>query len=252
MQTKLNILHSAVTLFILTLLIVTYSCTSLTSENKSFQGDKKAIVLADKMFDAIGGKEAWCALNSLYIKATHTEPQMSIPYQSEIWRGINRFELVIEQQNDSFHVKGVMDKLGGTVRYYDKRDTFRLLSDEQLKDWEFGHDHNIYVLLHQLGCNPKNYQVKIDENDRLSFQQDSVFVASFGLDAQYRPHLFYSPNPDGTIAGTRFTYWETDEGLTHSAGGHPLDSNFMYTTELWQPSNKTLKEMFGDSIFEID
>ena len=237
------------------LVMAMYSCNSSASQSnksKSFLGDEKAVTLADQMFDAIGGKEAWCDLKSLYIKAMHTEPQMTIPYQSEIWRAIDTFELVIEQQNDSFHVKGVFSELGGNIRYYDKRDTSRTLSDEQLKDWEFDHNHNIYVLLHKLGCDADNYKVQIDENERLAFYQDSTFITSLGLDDQLRPYMFFKPNTDGSVSGSIFTDWGTDNGLVHSAGGHPLDSNFIYTTEIWEPAETTLKERFGEDLFDID
>lgn len=250
MESITYINNSPNTLIVFLLFLVMYSCKSPVKESKSFIGEEKAVQLADRMFVAIGGKEAWCELKSLYIKAEHTEPQMSMPYQSEIWRGIDQFELVIEQQNDSFHVKGVVNKLGGKVRYYDQRDTFRILTDQQLKEWEFDHIHNIYVMLHNLGCNPENYRVQIGEENRLTFYQDSIFFTSFGLDDQLRPYLFYHPNFDGTVSGSTFTHWGTDGGLVHSAGGHPLDSNFMYRTEIWQPSTKPLKEAFGKEIFE--
>lgn len=237
--------------FVLIFFSIIFSCKSPVKENKFFLGEDKAVGLADQMFEAIGGKAEWCALKSLYIKAEHTEPQMVIPYQSEIWRGIDRFELVIEQQNDSFHVKGVFNKYGGTIRYYDKRDTTRVLTKAQLENEEFDHNHNVYVLLHEFGCNPENYLVAIDDKERLTFYKDSVFVCSFGLDEQSRPYLFFTPNPDGTVTGSTFTHWGTDEGLVHSAGGHPLDSNFVYRTEIWKPGTLTMKEMFGEKVFEI-
>ena len=237
--------------FIFLLVFITGSCKRPASGNQSFSGDPEAIELADQMFDAIGGKKAWCELRSLYIKAEHTEPQMTIPYQSEIWRGIDRFEVVIEQQNDSFHVKGVINEFGGTIRYYDKRDTSRILTSEQLENWKFDHNHNVYVLLHDIGCSPQDYRVDFDENENLAFYRDSMFVTSFGLDDQLRPYLFYQPNADGTISGSIFSHWGTDGGLVHSAGGHPLDSNFMYVTEIWQPAKERLKETFGEKIFNI-
>ena len=61
------------------------SCGYPVKETKTFLGEDNAVVLAEQMFKAIGGKEKWCGLQSLYIKAEHTEPQMDIPYQSEIW-----------------------------------------------------------------------------------------------------------------------------------------------------------------------
>ncbi len=236
---------------IVTLLICFGAC-GIGSKKQNFNGDKSAIARADSMFNAIGGKEAWCRLKSLYIKASHSEPQMPLPYTSEIWRAIDTFELVIEQQNDSFHVKGIFNNKEGIVRYLDKRDTFRLLSPEQLEDWEYGHKHNVYVLLHDLACTPENFRVEIDEQDRLAFYRDTIFEVSFGLDEQKRPYLFYQPNRDGSVSGSVFTHWGTDNGLVHSAGGHPLDSNFVYRTEIWIPSELSLSETFGDEITRVD
>lgn len=227
------------------------SCSD-SKKAATFDGDPMAVARADSMFLAIGGMENWCRLKSLYIKAEHTEPKMPMPYTSEIWRALDTFELVIEQQNDSFHVKAVITERQGIVRYYDKRDTLRTLTAEQLADWAYGHKHNVYVLLHDIACAPRNYSVEIDEQDRLTFYRDTIFEVSFGLDEKMRPYLFYQPNPDGSVSGSIFTHWGEDEGLVHSAGGHPLDSNFIYLTEIWKPSQLPLSEAFGDEIFDLD
>lgn len=237
--------------FLLIVLISGFSCSHKEKKVKSFNGDNEATARADSMFVAIGGMEAWCRLKSIYIKAKHTEPDMPLPYTSEIWRALDTFELVIEQQNDSFHVKAVINEREGRVRYYDKRDTFRILSPEQLADWKFGHKHNIYVLLHELACDPGKYQVELDEQNRLTFYKDSIFEVSFGLDSEKRPYLFYQPHPDGSVSGSIFTHWGKDDGLVHSAGGHPLDSNFVYRTEIWRPSPLSLHEEFGEELFEF-
>ena len=250
-----NSIDKKTALTVLTIVLVmmaVHSCTSPNTNSNTFSGDEKAVLLAEQMFTAIGGKKPWCELKSLYIKATHTEPQKSEPYMSEIWRGIDRFEMVMEQQNDDFHVKAVVDSLGGTVRYYDNRDTFRVLTKEQLSEWKFEHNHNIYVLLHNFGCNPTNYRVQMEKANILTFYEDTVFLARFELDDQLRPHVVYHPNVDGSIAGSVFTHWGTDGGLIHSAGGHPLDSSFFYQTKIWQPATNSLKEKFGKEIFNID
>lgn len=244
-------LRSIIKYCLLGVILSAVSCTASRKETSDFLGDKEAVVRAENMFQAIGGKEAWCRLRSLYIKANHSEPQMPLPYTSEIWRAIDTFELVIEQQNDSFHVKAVINEESGKVRYFDKRDTMRLFTKEQLADWAYGHKHNVYVLLHDLACDPKSYRVVNDEEGRLSFYKDSIFEVSFVLDSLNRPYIFYQPHPDGSVSGSVFNRWGTDKGLVHSAGGHPLDSNFIYTTEIWQPSDLGLKETFGEAIFDL-
>jgi hypothetical protein len=208
-----------------------------------FSGNIEAVQMADSMYRAIGGIERWCKLRSVYIKAKHFEPQMNLPYTSEIWRSMDDFDLIIEQQNDSFHVRGIMNDSLAVVNYLDKRDTSRVLSEELLEEWKFGNHHNVYVVLHRLACDPSSHIAKI-ENDQLAFYKDSVFVSRFGLDEEMRPHMFYAPNSDGSESGSRFTKWGIDDGLVHSNGGHPMDSSFLYITEVWQPGYSTVRESF--------
>lgn len=236
-------------LAILGLIILVSACRQEVERTPSFDGEAAAVDLAEQMFAAIGGKEAWCALRSLYIKAEHTEPDMDAPYQSEIWRGIDTFDLVIEQQNADFHVKGVFSDERGEIRYLDERDSSRLLTPEQLASWRYDHQHNVYVLLHDLACNPQEFRVVLEPDQHLAFYRDTVLVTRFGLDQQLRPYRFYRPNGDGSVSESRFTRWGTDDGLVHSAGGHPLDSSFFYETEIWEPSKKTLQEAFGGEVY---
>ncbi|MDX1410323.1 MAG: hypothetical protein R3330_19365, partial [Saprospiraceae bacterium] len=226
------------------------ACSPPMSETPSFSGEAAAVDLADRMFEAIGGKDAWCALRSLYIKAEHTEPDMDQPYQSEIWRGIDTFDLIIEQQNADFHVKGIFSDARAEIRYLDERDSSRVLTADQRSAWRFDHEHNVYLLLHDLACNPQLYNVVREADQYLAFYRDSVFVTGFGLDQQLRPERFHRPNPDGSISESMFTHWGSDGGLVHSAGGHPLDSSFFYLTEIWQPSRLTLLEAFGQEVYE--
>ena len=247
--TKVPSVYAAMIVTLMLAVIVFSSCTT-EDPVYSFEGEDSAVAQADAMFDAIGGKERWCNLRSLYIKAQHEEPQMTIPYRSEIWRAIDTFELVIEQQNDSFHVKAVITSESGVVTYLDDRDTSRVLSADQLEGWKHGHDHNVYVLLHNLACRPSAYRV-VANNGRIEFYNGMEFVTSFELDAQNRPYKFYHPDVEGKVQGSIFTRWGEDDGLVHSAGGHPLDSNFIYLTEIWKPSNLPLTEAFGAEIMEV-
>ena len=230
-------------LFLLIIIALLSSCSDKTNSVASFSGEADAVNLADSMFLAIGGKQAWCELQSLYIKAEHTEPQMTQAYQSEIWRSMEDFDVIIEQQNDSFHVRAVFNDSLAKVTYLDHRDTFRILSDEQITNWRFSNAHNVYVLLHDFACDPDEYTVKNDDR-QLIFLKDSITLCKFGLDEDLRPHLFYAPDQKGKLNGSIFTHWATDNGLVHSAGGHPLDSNFIYRTEEWIPAYGSLRESF--------
>jgi hypothetical protein len=237
---------SLIIIFFYVVIIFLIQCKPTKSDVQTFNGEPEAVDKAEEMFGAIGGKEAWCNLRSLYIKAKHTEPTLDNPYDSQIWRAIDHFKMRIEQENEDFHVKGYVDEQGGTIHYLDDRDSTRTLSEEQLKEWKFDHDHNIYVLLHDIACQPERYKVEVKNQGRLAFYSDAAFLTSFELDDLKRPHIFYVPSYSGDIVGSRFTHWATHDDLVHSAGGHPLDSNFMYITEIWQPSELPFDEVFKE------
>jgi hypothetical protein len=82
-------------IFLVTSLLL-LSCNYIPTE-KEFQGSEEARAKANEMFKAIGGKSAWCSLKSLYVRAEHTEPDMTIPYTSEIWRDMDSLGLAIRQ-----------------------------------------------------------------------------------------------------------------------------------------------------------
>ncbi len=128
---------------------------------------------------------------------------------------------------------------------------FRVLDNEQLVDFEYDHNHKVYVLLNKLACNHADYRVEIDTSDRITFFHDNTFICSFALDDLNRPFGFYHPLKDATIVGSIFTHWATDGDLVHSAGGHPLDSSFFYRTEVWIPSVETLEEAFDEEMFDV-
>ena len=221
------------------------SCGENSNDEISFTGEPAAVELAEKMMTVSGGNKAWAEVRSLYVKAEHDEPQMDIPYQSQIWRALDTFQLLIEQENDSFHVSGYFTEAAGTITYLDKRDTFRTLSDEQLADWKFGHNHNVYVVFHELGNNPSNFEAR-QSGKEIYFYKNNSFYAGFELDSLWRPFKYLHLNSDSSRSWAHFRKLGTDQGLTHSNGGHPEDSSFWYTTEVWEASKKSFEELYSE------
>ena len=185
---------------------------------------------ANLMFRALGGKEKWASLKSLYIKATHTEPSLEEPYQSEIWRGIDEFKLRIEQQSGDFHNLGLFSEEGGWV-FYKKKDSKRVLTQVQLEDEKLQHEHNIYVLLNKIAST--NQYKAVLNGQRLEFHKGESFAVAFILDEKHRPEIFITKRGDGTENVSHFECWNNTDGLIHPAGGGPVDGNFRYVTEVW-------------------
>lgn len=209
---------------------------------------KEAVKLEAKMFEAIGGVEKWANIRSLYIKATHTEPSMDKPYQSEIWRGTDEFKLRIEQQNEDFHKIGLFSEDGGWIHDL-KKNRIRKLSTENLDSERKGHIFNVYVLLKDIASS-KKYSSVIN-GQRLEFYKDKAFMVAFILDDQYRPKIFITKNNGGEENISHFDLWNETNGFVHSAGGGPVNGNFHYRTEIWQPSKLPFEEAFDVKYSEL-
>ena len=197
--------------------------------------------MADRMYEALGGRERWASLRSLYIKARHTQPSMDIPYQSEIWRGIDEFKLRIEQQNERFHNVGLFSDQGGWIHRL-KNDSLQVLTPERLQASRASHQGNIYVLLQRI-ARGESYVPRVN-GQRLEFHRDGQLVVAFILDEKDRPAIFISPGTDGQERISHFDRWHESDGFVHPAGGGPVDGGFHFVTEVWRPSDQDFTESF--------
>ena len=228
-------------------LAATMSCQSdgggVSFSASTFDGDPGAVEQAEAMFDAIGGKKRWGKLRSLYIQATHEEPELEGPYKSEIWRSIDEFKIRIEQQSDQFHTVAVFSDEGGWVTYYHREET-KALDPDVVAAWKHGHQHNVYVMLSRLAQNG-TYTVRERSDGTIGFFEGETFLCAVELDEENRPYGFIAPGANGIEGRSNFTIWGTTKGMVHSAGGGPTDGSFSYTTDVWKPSNKSFDDEFG-------
>ena len=202
-----------------------------------------------EMFAAIGGKNRWAKLKTLYIKAIHEEPRFDTTYVSEIWRAIDHFKTRIEQQNKDFHNIGVFSEEGCWLNYV-HRDSTKKYSPERMEGWKREHAQNVYVVLNRLAKN-NNYTVSIDSLERLEYRLAGERICAVKLDSLYRPAEYYTPNPDGTESVSDFRVWRNTNGYVHTAGGGPKDGSFSYETEIWAPSDRPFDELY-DFPFNLD
>lgn len=208
-----------------------------------FEGQKEAVQSAEMMFKALGGKEVWAKLKSLYIHAIHEEPNLEYPYESHIWRDLDDFKMRIEQRSPEFNIIALFSNEKVEIQYL-HRDSMRWFSEEALEEEKYSHEHNVYVLFKKLATQ-SGISVQLGEDNQLDFYDGEEWLCGFILNEKNLPFRFFSPNPDGTNAESHFKIWNTVDGLTHPAGGGPVDGDFEYETKIWKPSNKNIETAFG-------
>lgn len=207
----------------------------------SFTGDKANVQKAEAMFKALGGKERWANLKSLYVKANHTEPGLANPYINQIWRDIDWFKIRIEQNGEDLQRIGTFNDNGGAINFVDQ-DTIRELDGYALTSWRKSHAQNFYVVLNRLAKN-ETYKVE-SEGKKLNFLKDDEPFCAFELNAENLPEYFIVERRKGQEIISHFTAWDKSEGFSHPVAGGPIDGNFEFNTLEWKPQYKPFEEAF--------
>ena len=218
-------------------------CGESAPKGPPFAGEPADVELAEAMFEAIGGRVRWAEMRSLYIKATHRQPDLNKPYQSEIWRSLDSFKLRIEQQNEDFHRIGLFSDEAGWIRYVNGDSAYQL-KPLQLQSWRYSQEQNVYVLLHRL-AGESGFRVHVKDERTVQFFEGPQWVCSFELDEENRPTRFIRPNVEGDNVVSQFTAWGESNGYTHPIAGGPSDGSFVFNTELWAPSDKSFEQAFN-------
>lgn len=223
-------------------ILLLFACQSV--ETGVFEGNEEAVAKAESMYKALGGKEKWAGIKSVYIRAYNKEPQLDDPYLSQIWRDLEDFKVRIEQKSEGAHRIGLFSDKGGWIQFV-MHDTTRKLTTNELEGWRFQHRHDVYYQLHQLaryGCK----DLRLGTEGRVEFYDpNGALRIAFLLDGQNRPSRFYVTNQTGLAeSATAFTEWTTSHGMSHPVKGGPVDGSYSFSMEKWEPSKHGLDKAF--------
>lgn len=207
------------------------SLSLLAGENS----DPEAVKKVDLMLEAMGGKQNWAALKSVYIRAKHTEPQLELPYINEIWHSMTDLKLKIMQTDTAgrMQVRVLLVDHG----WANRKGAISDLKEEEIEYWRSWSGKNVYKIIHRLAAGDDGLVVKTGPENRLEvYDRDGNFVLWFRLDDENRPRWF-GPETD---SGTTFTGWDITDGIVRPKGGAPDDGSFQYNMLIWQPSREPI------------
>lgn len=195
--------------------------------------DRAAAARAEEMLSALGGRERWASLVSLYIRATHTEKGVARPYRSEIWRNLDAAQFKIVQQNEDFNDTRLVD---GARGWLVRKGETRELPAEHLAALLRWDAHLLYKTVRKIALGRPSLDLKLDDRGRLVVYEDGRLLAALELDARKRPHRYYVPGPEGR--GERLTVyreWGESGGYVHPVVNEPQGEEAVYRTEEWRP-----------------
>ncbi|HEY9283834.1 MAG TPA: hypothetical protein VIP46_10300 [Pyrinomonadaceae bacterium] len=190
---------------------------------------------AAKMLEALGGRERWASLASLYIRATHVEKGIPKPYRSEIWRNLDGVQFKIVQQNADYHQTVFVNGREGWLIHNGE---MRALTQEQLAGLLRWDKHLVYKTIRKIALGGRGIGLKLDGGRRLEVYENGERLATLELDGQRRPSKYYTPAPDGKADSlTVYTAWGVSDGYVHPTVSEPQGLEAVYRAEVWKPSS---------------
>lgn len=229
----------------LSVILILGITNAFAQKKSSAKGSEKAVKKVEEMLEAIGGRENWASLKSLYIRAIHTEEGIDKPYQNEIWRNIDTAQFKIVQRNPDFHTVGIVngDK-GWIIR---NKGEAKEMSEQQLAGLLHHNKHLLYGIFHRIAKDAPGLSFEIDEKERLVVFDGGKMLAAFEFNEKNLPYKFYTPTRDGKKENlSLFTQWDESEGFIHPEVSEPQgeQKTFFYAIE-WKPGKTLLNMKFA-------
>ena len=173
--------------------------------------DDAAEAMAERMLDAIGGREAWAALkNTINGSQQNRAGEPTVVY-AVITMDFERPRFRIETTAPGLHL----------IRVVDNDNSWRLRRNGNIEDvppdlyaddmrWYAAH---LYRTIHRLAARDPAISVRINEKGRLEILADNERLLWFDLDARGEPYAFGSwDNDTGSLSGP----WDfVQDGIHH-------------------------------------
>lgn len=166
------------------LLCLLLLCSSLfAADTATESGDARA----ERFLSAMGGREAWAAVRSYTIRATHYEGNRA-PFANTIWNDFAAPRVRIEAKGPDVDVRRALDG-DRAWRLRDGQPT--PLTAEQIRDEQRWWEANIYRTLHRLATRDSELTTRaVGENRVEIFRADGVRLCWLELNVRGEPLRF--------------------------------------------------------------
>lgn len=208
-------------------------------------GEEKALEKAEKMLEALGGREKWKNIKALNYVEKRDQKGIDTTYTYEAWMDMEELNLKLELLGTEFHsYVSIKDSTG--MAYDLKNNRSADLRANEIKKLTYQDDHDMYKIIKKLAMGE---ELKLKMRNPLHFDvltPDSVMLGGFNLNTQNFPEYFSSKiyQNGNNEKVMHYTGWKSVDGIFYPADGESIDRNMTFIMASWQPFMESLETAF--------
>jgi hypothetical protein len=213
-------------LFILTV----YLLSSCGSESLKIKGDQEAILMAEKMIMALGGKKNWQKSKSLYIRTITRDMRSGDPIVIEEWINLDEPKFMNHRVKNDVHHFQIIDRNDG---WSVQNSNVSLLQPSGVTRYLNWFDRFFMRNIKRLALGGDNVEVKINSENAFDMFIDGEFVSGFQLNRDHLPEKYVTPGINKKFTFMTIKEWGEYKGFTYplKITGEELGSYFQ--TDYW-------------------
>jgi len=229
-------------LFIFIIILIS-SCGSGNSLN--IQGDKEAIVLAERMIQDMGGKKNWAKLKSLYIRTIALDMLSGEPYAFEEWINLDEPKFMNHRvKNDVHYFQVVHNNDGWSIQ----NNNVVLMQPAGVTAYLSWYDKFFMRNIKRLAIGGEQVEVKVNGENAFDMFIANQFVSGFQLNKNNLPEKYVTPGNERRFNIINIKEWGEYKGFKYPLEITGENIQAYYQTDYWDIGMMDVEASFSVSL----
>ena len=222
----------------LAILILT-SCGG--SKTLDVKGEQEAVNMASSMMEAMGGKELWSEIKSVYIRTITSDAQSGRSFVFEQWITLDEPKIMNKR---TYENSSEIQILNGNDGWIVTNGQVNLMPNQmitQLLNWR---NNFLMTNMKKLALGGKEMEVRIIDPNSFEMYEGSKMVAGFELNDAQLPGTYYINLNSGNRSAMMVDEWGTYKGMAYPVAIREQDALTNIRTDYWDPSPLDAEKAF--------
>lgn len=213
------------------LTVFMYFLLSCSGDKLNIAGDEEAIVMAESMIHALGGKKNWSRLKSVYIRTVSRDMLTGDPYIFEEWINLEEPKFMNRRVTEQIHYFQIVDRNDGwTVR----NQNVALMQPGSVTEYLNWHEDFFMRNLEKLARGGDGIEVKLSDESAFDMYNNGRLSCRFSLNEESLPKQYMtSPDSKGKSIVINIKEWGEYKGYKYPLVVTGVQTGSYYRTDYW-------------------